>query len=166
MVVAFQKALQTEHPIYEQKNGGFPRSRLDITSPKLAKDLLAFDPNTVLRCKKDLRHHLIRGLFDGDGSVSCHDYVYNGVKTYHRRITLCAGTETLEAIRSVVVAQAGTSEGNITWARGIGQWSLSGIVNVQQFRDWLYQDATIFLPRKREAFTLLDREATPRRRNF
>jgi hypothetical protein len=164
MVEALQLALQTTHPIYEQSNGGFPRSRLDVTSDKLASDLLAFHPGTVSGCSRDLQHHLIRGLFDGDGSVSCHDYVYDGVKAYSRKITMLAELDTLEVIRDVVVSQAGTSKGCIRWARGIGEWSLSGIVNVQQFRDWLYQNATIFLPRKREAFTLLDREAKPRRR--
>lgn len=164
MIEAFQKALQTQHPIYEQKNGGFPRSRLDVTSQKLAKDLLEFSADTIAECKNSLQRHLIRGLFDGDGSVSCRDYVYDGVKSYSRRITICSDAEILEVIRNVVANQAGTSLGNISWVRGISQWSLSGIVNVQQFRDWIYQDATIFLPRKREAFALLDREVKSRRR--
>jgi hypothetical protein len=163
----FRAALQTDKPIYDYWNRKFPKSCLHVTSEQLSKDLMAFGVATLLKTPIDLRHHLVRGLFDGDGSISCHDYVYGNAKSYHRSVRLMGHEPLLRAVQSLVAHKAETGLGHLHFVRGIYEWALGGADNVMRFRDWLYKDATIFMPRKREGFCLLDRESAHRRaRNY
>jgi transposase-like protein len=155
---AAQVALETRRPISDSWNRRYPKSSLYVTSPELASRLLLFGPQDVSGGASELARHLVRGLFDGDGAVSC------GATSGSPRVRLAAEEDVCVAVAEIVRDQLGTTLGYIRKARGIYEWQLGGVVNVQRFRDWLYKDATIFLARKREAFVGLDRRATPRKR--
>lgn len=161
-IEGFKKALETDHPIYDYWERLFPVSKIYVTSDQLAADLLAFNVKKLMEMPAATVHHFIRGLFDGDGSVTCRDYVYDGVTAYHRKVTILGEKLLLQVIQSMSVRLAGTTPGSIRKVRGIHEWSLAGAGNVKDFRDWLYKDATIFLVRKKNAFRLLDRDIRSR----
>lgn len=160
-LVALRAALQTKRPIYDYWNRKFPKSCLYVTSSWLTRAVRQFSPGALRETPRSLKRHLIRGLFDGDGSVSCGEYVYG--KRY--KVTFLGTRSLLEEIRSIVSSQAGCSSGSLAELEGIWEWSLSGAVNLCRFFDWLYKDATIFMQRKRSAFKL-NRSAKPRKIRF
>ena len=143
---AAQAALETERPISDSWNRRYPKSSLYVTSPELAAQLLLFGPQTVRECSPALVNHLIRGLVDGDGAVSCTQ------KGGSPRIRLLAEEDVLVAVAETVSTCADVTLGSIRKVKGIYEWQLGGTANVERIRAWLYRDATIFLSRKREAF--------------
>lgn len=156
-LLRFREALRTERPIYDYWNRTYPKSSMYSTSKKLATELKEFGTQTFLKCPINMRRHLIRGIFDGDGSVSRGDYLCKtgknaGHTTRNRQVRICGTEDVLRAVQRIVTQQAHTSAGCIRQSRGIQEWSLNGVDNFFRFRDWLYQDATIFLPRKRDRF--------------
>lgn len=159
----FKVALKTDRKIYDYWDRKFPKSSLYIRSKKLASDLLNFGPDVISNCPTHLQHHLIRGIFDGDGTICCKDYDRSGIIQYLRKVSICGLEKVLVALRDAA-AQSGTSFGNLAFSGGIWHWAIQGIVNVRLFRNWLYRDATIYLHRKKDGFISLDRPATARPR--
>jgi hypothetical protein len=96
----------------------------------LVKALKGFSGTHVLSCKDEFKHHLIRGIFDGDGSVGCKDYAYSNGILYHRLVRICGTLSVVQAISYSVAKLAGCTEGHIRWNNGIYEWGLAGINNV------------------------------------
>ncbi len=95
----------------------------------------------------DVRHHFVRGYFDGDGSI------YHSVYRNKRRVTMTfRGTK---AFLSGLHLATGIPVGGIYPINGEGIKSLSitGKCRMYELRDYLYRDATILLHRKWERFT-------------
>jgi DNA-binding transcriptional regulator WhiA len=106
-----------------------------------------------------LRRHFIRGYFDGDGSIgsckrkdrACLDYWFSITSTN----TFC------EAISAIMISGIGfpgllkrthpkSKTNTITTTL-----YLRGSKKICRFLDWLYADATIFLPRKHQKYVEL-----------
>lgn len=144
MLELFRAALCTDHIIYDRQRGPYSVSSLYVTSEELASDLLQFSPNTLLDCDSSTVHHLIRGIFDGDGSVH-----YSGA---NRQISICGEGDLLVALRELVTATLGTSCGCLRRETGIFRWFLGGRFNFRCFYDWMYTDASVYMNRKKLAF--------------
>ena len=94
----------------------------------------------------NVRHHFVRGYFDGDGSI------YHSVYRNKRRVAMTfRGTK---AFLSGLHLATGIPVGGVYPKNGQGIKSLSihGKCRMYELRDYLYRDATIFLHRKYKLF--------------
>lgn len=120
------------------KLGCVPRKSLILTFPIINKKLI---------------HHFIRGYFDGDGTVFiCNPKNKNKTATIYKSIGIgiCGTFELL----NILVQHAPINfpkkdkrkEGNIWYS------SISGSKRAAAFYNYLYQDATVWLNRKKNKF--------------
>lgn len=100
--------------------------------------------------KSELRHHFIRGYFDGDGTVFT--YKRKGKKKDYIGIAIgmCGTKEMLHCIAINAPINLPTKDkrkqGNIWYS------SMSGPNKVLEFYNYLYNNATIWLDRKKNKF--------------
>ena len=85
---------------------------------------------------KKLIHHFIRGLFDGDGSVSINDRGYV-------RYSIIGAKNVINIVSNIVGGNV-NSHGN-TW-----RIETSGNHKAKFLHDFLYKDCTLYLDRKRK----------------
>lgn len=91
---------------------------------------------------KYLIRHFIRGLFDGDGSLS----INNKKRTAH--FTIAASNILATQIQDVMVDEIGLSKNKLIQRSSILIVSYGGRKQVLKICDWLYKDATVYLDRK------------------
>ena len=105
-------------------------------------------PNIISNIPKNMRNHFIRGYFDGDGTVGV--YLNKKLNKKFARVQLLGTEEFLEGIREEI----GLSVGSITLSKTekIHRLSYSGKKRLFELLDYLYNDATIFLQRKKDKF--------------
>ena len=152
-LLKFKKDMEYTGPLYYKKariDGGNSSVHLQLCSPKLILDLikhgiverksLILEPPLWLR--KDLIRHWIRGLFDGDGSVS-------SVRDGHIRGQFF-GTENV--IRFIVKNIPGTK--TVTRHKDCNGFYHSFLANKKMY-NYLYYQASIYLARKEEIFKLV-----------
>jgi intein/homing endonuclease len=126
-------------------------SKLLITSKQMVDDLKKFNivPRKSLIYtfpawlkKHPLRHHFMRGYFDGDGS-----FFINSELSYDRLCCSIRGTEKfLKVYRRLLELECGKG-GNLDTSDRAAQLRFKGKLSLK-IRDYLYRDATIYLPRK------------------
>ena len=94
----------------------------------------------------ELIHHFIRGVFDGDGSIS-------GKSMRRSLFTICGNHSFIADIKRIMInalhlsnVKTSTSPSNIS----ILVWG--GNDQLVKIRNWLYGEATIYLERKRNRF--------------
>jgi hypothetical protein len=94
----------------------------------------------------EVRHHFVRGYFDGDGSI-CHT-IYKG-----KRRVLISFRGTQNFLEGVHLA-TGLPTGGIypKTGKGIKALSFCGKLRMLQLAEYLYKDATIYLERKHGRF--------------
>ena len=95
-----------------------------------------------------LIRHFIRGYFDGDGSVS-------GDK--QKQISFVGTVNFLKPLQQILMEELGFSETKLDRRHKerdneIRSLRYCGINQCIKFRDWLYEDVTIFLKRKKDIF--------------
>lgn len=86
---------------------------------------------------KPLLHHFVRGYFDGDGCIT-----FVG-KSTEVRLIICGTEIFLKRMSEVIPTSSFIRE-----AGKIVQLLITSIPQVITFREWLYNDATIYLERK------------------
>lgn len=93
----------------------------------------------------ELQHHWIRGFFDGNGSIKL-----------SASAGFCGKKPTLEAVREIVSPIVGRT-GSLYAHSKSPVWYLSyaGRLSCNALAAYLYQDATVFLDRKRHRFESL-----------
>lgn len=161
--------LGAEHPIgdYEVKNSKRnPKwsdticSSINITSSQIYSDLQRFNITerkthtlTFPDWIKDhpLRHHFIRGYIDGDGCFS--SAVGKGKKVRQVFFSVRGTTAFLTSLRSILETDLNLEERtkDIRINNGIGVLEYGGNRVCKALAEYLYQDATIYLDRKKEA---------------
>jgi len=113
--------------------GCTPNKSLTLTFPK---------DNAIHR---NLKHHFIRGYFDGDGSLV--------MKKYHDSIdqafVLFVGTKNFLESLVEELSNYGISSSLRYYKKGRAySYGISGNGNYKRFREYCYKDATIYLERK------------------
>lgn len=164
-----KNALGAEHPIgdYDVKNSkrnpkwnDVVKSDLKISSAQIYSDLQRFNITerkthtlTFPEWMNDhqLRHHFIRGYIDGDGS-----FFHNlGKKRNVKQVffSVRGTTAFLTSLRSILEADLNLEERtkDIRINNGIGVLEYGGNRVCKALAEYLYQDATIYLDRKKEA---------------
>jgi hypothetical protein len=129
-------------------------SKLSVSSKQMITDLERFNifPRKSLTYNMpdwlkhhDLLHHFIRGYADGDGSFYINHA--NDNISFSLRGTL----PFLENIKEIFKVKCEVETNSVPReSGGIGQFSIHSNKYVSKITDYLYNDATVFLPRKYE----------------
>ena len=156
-IVAFNKALNSNYPIqiHTQKlpdGRDYKSAIVTITSRKLKDDLIKAGciPRKTFECKFPtddivppyLVRHFIRGVFDGDGCVTCDDNNKICV-SIAGNINIVTGIQN-ELFKSVIVEKPPT----IKSAKTIYTVNVFGKYNSMRIMEYFYKDASIYLERK------------------
>ena len=103
--------------------------------------------------RDELYSHLIRGLFDADGSIST-GLAKNKHGIYKINTCSCnirGNGEALEKVREVICDQVGISQ-KVYKYDGTSNYQLGGRPRITKFAKWLYADAPFCLSRKYNKF--------------
>lgn len=107
--------------------------------------------------------HFIRGYFDGDGSIHINHYKSRHGKLISNLSSSFTASRTswsaLNDLKLLLVDILGTSNRKISVSRGLtGRSKLSyGQYDTMLLCDWMYDDAKIFMERKRKIYDGFDR---------
>ena len=165
----FQKAVKGDYEIifHTQLSWGTETeiARYEIYSSKMVSDLinkgcvpkkslvLTFPDNSIV--PQTLKHHFIRGYFDGDGSITTGSHKY---KIADRYIHFSGTKEFLEGVRAFLSIKAKVIPDKRYLDRNIYCLGTGGNPNILRIFEILYKDATIYLDRKYERFLKLKQE--------
>jgi hypothetical protein len=156
----FQTRLQPERPLLTSKRNGNEYVLLVACHRNLSRDLryhgATEKKTTTLKFPDHLPQHLmqhfIRGHFDGDG---CLYFRYQRDKKYPHntylegRITIVGPPTFCHPLADYIESKLGFKPNFYPrYKSGIGEFVITGNKRIRQFLVWLYNDATIFLPRK------------------
>lgn len=145
-IKAFRDFLSADYPIsFDRKRNAV---KLTVSSARLCASLIALGCTprkslslTMPALPEHLAHHFVRGYFDGDGSAC----FVGGAPT----ISFLGNKAFLEQIKKVI-DQDTNADGKLYPHYKTQVWYLiyRGQFKVPIVRDWLYQNATIWLARK------------------
>jgi hypothetical protein len=135
-------------------------SQFTITSEKMVKDLEKFNvvpaKSLIYRfplwlINHPLCHHFMRGYNDGDGSFFV-GKLQDGRTVEQIYFSLRGTVEFLTIFRAILEEKCGLDirEKSVRENTGIGVLEYGGNGVISKIADYLYRDATIYLPRKRE----------------
>lgn len=150
MLERFQDAIGSNYKIAQKMSGKYKVAQLKVNSTKMCSDLMnhgiIYRKSIIVefpKLKKEYERHYIRGYFDGDGSIGKYK------KSYSVRIV--GGSPMLLKIQDVFNSFG--VEMNLRNVRDdIHELSIANSKALDGIEKFLYQDATIFLERKREIF--------------
>ncbi len=163
-LLAFRQAIQSQQPVYKVKGKNAYVLKISSTGlpPKLNRLGIVPNKNAKLcfpALPENLQVHFIRGFFDGDGWFG--KSTPNDMKVESWQWAVCSRSrEFLQDIRKVInqavarpsagsfvkrVYRTRSEETHVAWTLTYGGNRL-----VRAIRDVLYQEATVFLPRKFE----------------
>lgn len=161
----FKEAIEYTGVIFQPKRkGGFKNSkkgyRLVINRIKLSTDLLKYKPDSINfsipQIAPCLVRHLIRGYFDGDGSV--YSWIANEVQKQSNRIYryhrffLEASIIAAEPMRLALEKELNIAGIKTRVKKSKTDWMkylvISNKPDLHQLRFYLYNNSTIFLQRK------------------
>lgn len=93
-----------------------------------------------------LIHHFIRGYFDGDGSVN------NGIL----KVSILSSSSFLDTLQSVLSNHISNYKFKKYYKKGkINELILGGRIQCHSFKNYIYNNSTIFLKRKKDIFDTL-----------
>ena len=144
-------------PFYKHpdKNRYSNNGQFVLSMAQLYDDLYIYKDKDVMPLIPDnLIHHFIRGLFDGDGTISIdrrsNKYNFTSGTFY----IMLNNKNIAESISKTIAVATGLSQTSIYARTGNGTekvWVVrwSGTNNIISIRDFLYNNATIYLARKK-----------------
>ena len=145
-VELFRRCLGSTHAMNHYGN----RARVVICSKRMANDLRKWgmnERNKFPNLSPNMVNHFVRGIFDGDGSI----WYYaskTGNYTYPRFAMEFLGKENIiEAINHIIGLTLNKRFTRNTWSLRV-----SSKEDIQRCYEYLYQNSTIFLERKRMKF--------------
>jgi len=135
---------------------------LNLTSSKLITDLnnLGIYQNKTMIVKypnipKELEHHFMRGVFDGDGCISIHKRREDSRDTTDRgQVNICSGSiDFIQKYVDRLNEMCGITKNKIRCPKGtysVIDWG--SFSDIERFYDFFYKDATVYLERKKKTF--------------
>lgn len=150
-IAKFAEAVEAEQPIMHRarKNwtGTLAREEsIVICSKKLCTDLIKVGLTerkslTLEPWKGKFRSHYLRGLWDGDGGISCEKD-----KPWKWTVYLCGTSTCIEFfaawVRSVVPTRGEVPVGTISHRGKVWEYNLGGSHHVRNFCDAIYEEST------------------------
>lgn len=147
----FKQSIQGDNPIKELIRPKNHSCYIDINCKDLCLDLnkigitpkksLTLDINFNL-IKEDLRHHFIRGYFDGDGSIN--NYTRNEHNYLEWELSFVSSKKFLEDILKEI-----KKERKLYSCGNNYRICFKAKKDIQEIIEYLYNDATIYMNRKR-----------------
>lgn len=145
---AFRSWLGYSGPLL-RANKKFPQSVLKITRPVIAESLIAHGcvpqktgiTQPPIGVPADLNRHFIRGLFDGDGSLSI------GFRRGGPRLSISILGD-IEILNWIVEMYPGNFAKPRKTSANIYLISMDGACKPEGFLDWIYRDSHVRLDRK------------------
>ncbi len=175
-VEAFKKSLKSDYKISVQKviskkGKNLVNYSLTITSEKMFNDLInlgcVLNKTHILKfptenqVPKDLQRHFIRGYFDGDGSIMrniCRQKRGEATFCYTRpKVQFCGTLEFLNSVKKLLNIERKLFKESRNNSR---TWYLNQDSYPQVYRiyNFMYENSTIYLQRKKEKFHELFKE--------
>lgn len=157
LLIKFKDFLKTSKPIYynAKTNSNTFAFQSKVLSNKLVE--LGMTPRKSLTLKfpkcipPNYMRDFIRGYFDGDGCVS----LTESLRSSSLRIHLVGTYEILYGIQSILIKECKinpTTIGNISKGKNTYQLEIRTKKGVEEVRKYLYDNATIYLVRKKNIF--------------
>lgn len=104
-----------------------------------------FKINSIPKINRNLVRHFIRGYFDGDGTV--YDYHHHGLS-----FGFYGQHNFLEEIKGVLLNELNLSDRKIHDKETVSMLTFSRKEDIKRFYDYIYNDSTIYLKRKKNKF--------------
>lgn len=155
----FLNSIKSNKPIESKvvvlKDIRYPVSKVSINNKKICNDLITLGctPKKSLtvefptqdKVPNELIKHFVRGYFDGDGCIS-----YN----HENQTYIVSFVGTMDVITGIqsIASNYGLSANSIVKKGNAYQTSWGGFGNLRNWFSFLYEDATIFLDRKKVKF--------------
>ena len=115
------------------------------------KTLNTYLPTNV---SKDMMKHLIRGILDGDGSIQAHVNP-NDTSRFLHSISFCGTHKLMEDISNYIFDELDLKQKPSVYDykdKALSDIKVQNKNDMYRFGEWLYQDATIYLIRKKETY--------------
>ena len=158
MLKKFKEVLQTNTSIaYDGRGCG----QIAVRSNIMAEDLAKYGVvprksySTYLpQISKEMMPHLIRGIFDGDGSIMAKPNPNNdGHNRFLHSISFCGTHQLMEDISNCILENLGIKATVYDYKdRNLSELKIQSIHNIAKFGYWIYRNSTIFLNRKKDIF--------------
>ena len=158
MLKKFKEVLQTNTSIaYDGRGCG----QIAVRSNIMAEDLAKYGVvprksySTYLpQISKEMMPHLIRGIFDGDGSIMAKPNPSNaGHNRFLHSISFCGTHQLMEDISNYILENLGIKTAVYDYKdRNLSELKIQNIDNIAKFGYWIYRNSTIFLNRKKDIF--------------
>ncbi len=160
LIEQFRADLQATNPIYDSAVKGHSIAKICISCPHLTRDLRAYGitrrktytlawPPNIPDC---VIHHFIRGYVDGDGGFYATRNKYAASPNIQFRV--CSTLSFLQSMQSHLMQSCNLRQTKIYQDKRrpseSGTLIYTGRLQVKRILDYLYHDATIWLPRKRD----------------
>lgn len=114
-------------------------------------NILKFPKNII---PDNLMNHFIRGVFDGDGSISTSKHKTKNWKYHVFNIT--GNSEFLVDLQKILVKECNLNQTKLNkpkrYKNGTAMLVYGGAGNILKIRQWLYKDSKFFLERKKNKF--------------
>jgi hypothetical protein len=162
----FLNFIQCNMPIKEYLVGNGLNSNksksceITITSKKIVEDLgkLGIGPRKSFTVempsvREDLVRHLIRGIWDGDGSVLFRKNKPTNTN-FRPELQLCGNYKVLETVQNYLISKLSISKVNLCKTSSIFLFRYVGQAG-QQVANYLYDNANVFLDRKYDKYLLI-----------
>lgn len=161
-LIKFEKAMKWNGKAYHSKH----RDDLEVgfKSFKIVNDLAKFfiTPHKTFTVKfpnipKQLEKHFIRGVFDADGCICKATRITSGksgqIYIFHGgEFSIEGNKEFISALQSRLV-ELGLPQSSINYSgKNINRVRYGGINQLRKIYNYLYENATIFLERKKKLF--------------
>jgi len=146
--------------VYYHKNKKY--CELTLSGVKVVSDLnnLGIYQNKTMIVKypnipKELEHHFMRGVFDGDGCISIHKRREGSRDTTDRgQVNICSGSiDFIQKYVDRLNEMCGITKNKIRCPKGtynVIDWG--SFSDIEKFYDFFYKDATVYLERKKKTF--------------
>ena len=158
MLEKFKEVLQVNTSVGHDGRGC---GQIAVRSDIMAEDLAKYGVvprksyNTYLPLiSKEMMPHLIRGIFDGDGSIMAKPNPSNdGHNRFLHSISFCGTHQLMEDISNYILENLGIKTAVYDYKdRNLSELKIQNIHNIAKFGYWIYRNSTIFLNRKKDIF--------------
>ena len=158
MLEKFKEVLQANTSVGHDGRGC---GQIAVRSNIMAEDLAKYGVvprksyNTYLPLiSKEMMPHLIRGIFDGDGSIMAKPNPSNdGHNRFLHSISFCGTHQLMEDISNYILENLGIKTTVYDYKdRNLSELKIQNIDSIAKFGYWIYRNSTIFLNRKKDIF--------------
>lgn len=160
MLEKFKEVLQINTSVgYDGRGCG----QIAVRSNIMAEDLAKYGVvprksyNTYLpKVSYEMMPHLIRGIFDGDGSIMAKPNLSNdGYSRFLHSISFCGTHKLMEDISNYSFEYLNLKQKPLVYDykdRQLSELKIQNIEDMQTFGDWMYNHSTIYLNRKKAIY--------------